>query len=74
MANDKIHDTISSIILQIRRNNNRAGVDGIYKEIIKAVDFENITIEFLDDRIHTLVTDGKIVSKNKRKRLFVLCK
>ena len=63
MANDKTDDTVFSIILQIRNNNNRADVGSIHKQITKTVDFENITKEFLDDRIHTLITDGKIMNK-----------
>ena len=43
--------------------NNRADADSIEKQIIKIVDFENITKEFLDDIIHTLITDGKIIDK-----------
>ena len=39
MANNKIDDTIFSIILQICKNNNRADVDSIYKQY----NFENIT-------------------------------
>ena len=57
MANDKIDDTTFSIRFQIRKNNNRADVDNIHKQITKTVDFENITKEFLDERIHTLITD-----------------
>ena len=62
MANNKIDDIIFSIVLQIRKNHNRADVDSIHKQIIKTVDFENITKEFLDDRIHTLITDVKIIN------------
>ena len=58
MANDKGDDTIFSVILQIRKNHNQADVGSIHKQIIKIVDFENVTKEFLDDRIHTLITDG----------------
>ena len=46
MANDKIDDAIFSVILQIRKNHNRADVDSIHKPIIKTVDFENITKYF----------------------------
>ena len=60
MAYDKIDNTIFSIILQIRKNHNRAEVDSVHKQMIKTVDFENIAMEFLDDRIYTLITDGKI--------------
>ena len=63
IANDKINDTIFSIILQIRKKHNRADVDSIHKQIKKTVDFKNITKEFLNDRIHTLITVGKIRSK-----------
>ena len=48
------------------KNNNRADVDNIHKQITKTVDFENITKEFLDDRIHTLITDWKIKNKINR--------
>ena len=58
-----IDDTIFSIILQIRKKHNRADADSIQKQIIKSVDFENITKEFLDDIIHTQITDGKIIDK-----------
>ena len=63
MANNRIDDTTFSIILQIRKKHNPAGVGRIHKQIIKTVDFENITKEFLDDIIHTLITDGKIINK-----------
>ena len=69
MVNDKIDDTIFSIILQIRKNNNRIDVESVHKQIITNDDFENITKKFLDDRIHTIITDGKII-----KRRFILCK
>ena len=66
MATDKIDDAIFSIILQIRKNNNRADVNSIHKHIIKIVDFEYVTKEYLDERIHTLITDGKIINKINR--------
>ena len=58
-ANHKIDDTILSIMLHIRKNNNRADADSIHKQIIKAADFENRAKEFLDDRIHALITVEK---------------
>ena len=66
MATDKIDDAIFSIILQIRKNNNHADVNSIHKHIIKIVDFEDVTKEYLDERIHTLITDGKIINKINR--------
>ena len=66
MVIDKTDDTSFSITLKIRKNNNRADVDTIYKKNIKTVDFENITEEFLDHRIHNLITEGKIINKINR--------
>ena len=63
MTYDKIDDTIFSIIIQILKNNDRADIDNIHKQIIKTANFEKITKEFLGDRIHTLITDGKIINK-----------
>ena len=63
MTNNRIDDIIFSIILQIRKKHNRADADSIHKQIIKTVDFKNITKEFLDDIIHTLITDEKIIDK-----------
>ena len=65
MANDKIDNEIFVTILRIRKNNNRADLDSIYKEIKTSIDFEEFTKEFLDDRIHTLINDGEII-KTKR--------
>ena len=61
MANNKIDNEIFVTILHLRKNNSRADLDGIYKEIKKSLDFERVTKEFLDDRIHTLINDGKMI-------------
>ena len=66
MANGRINNTIFSIILQILKNHNPADVCSIHKQIIKTVDFENITKEVLADRIHTFITAGKIINKVNR--------
>ena len=63
MTNNRIDDIIFSIILQIRKKHNRADADSIHKQIIKTVDFKNITNEFLDDISHTLITDEEIIDK-----------
>ena len=36
------------------------------KEIKKSLDLEDVTKEILDDRIHTLINDGKIINKLNR--------
>ena len=58
MANDKIDDEIFVTLLRItKKNNNRADGDSIYKEIKKYLRSEDVTKEFLDDKIHTLIND-----------------
>ena len=59
MANNKIDNKIFVTILRIRKNSNRADLDSIYKEIKKSLDYEDVTRELLDYRIHTLINDGK---------------
>ena len=63
MANNKSDKKIFVTILRTRKNNNRADLDSICKEIKQSVDFEDVTKEFLDDGIYTLINDGKITSK-----------
>ena len=58
MANDKIDDEIFVTLLRItKKKNNRADGDSIYKEIEKYLRSEDVTKEFLDDKIHTLIND-----------------
>ena len=66
MKSDAIDNIIFSTILQIRKRNNRADIDSIYKQIIKTIDVEDITKEFLDDRIHKLINNEKMINKRNR--------
>ena len=50
--NNKIDDTISSIILQIRENHNPADAHNCHKQIIKTADFKNITRVFRRQNPH----------------------
>ena len=63
MANNNIDNQIFLNIFNIRKKNNRADLDSIYKEIVKSLDFEHVTKEFLGDKIHMLINDGKIIIK-----------
>ena len=65
VINDNIDNQIFLNIFNIRKKNNRADLDSVYKEIVKSLDFEHDTKEFLDDRINTLVNDGKINKINR---------
>ena len=66
MTKDKIDNEIFVTILRITKHNNRGDFDSIYKEIKKSLDFEDVNKEFLDDRIHSLINDGKIINKLNR--------
>ena len=63
MANDEIDNEIFVTILHVRKNSNRADLDSIYQEIKQSIDFEDVTKEFFEDRVHTLINDGKIINK-----------
>ena len=66
MKNDAIDNTIFLTILHIRKKNNRADIDSIYKQIVKTTDFKDVTKEFRDNRIDTLISNEKIINKRNR--------
>ena len=66
MTNDAIENAIFSTTLQMRKKNNGADIYSIYKQIIKTIDIDDATKEFLDNRVHTLVNDEKIINKRNR--------
>ena len=61
MTNEKIEDTTFSIILQVSKDYNRDDMSSTHRQILKTADFVIITVllEFIGDRIHTLITDEK---------------
>ena len=66
MANDKIDNEFFATILRIQKSSNPADLDSICKGIKKSLNFEDATQEFLDDRIHTLINDRKIVNRSNQ--------
>ena len=66
MTNDAIDDAIFSTMLQIRKINNRANIGSIYEQIIKNIEFEDVTKEFINGRIHTLINYEKVINKRTR--------
>ena len=38
----------------------------VFINIIKTIDFEDVTKEFLDDRIHKFINNEKIINKRNR--------
>ena len=65
MKSDAIDNTIFSTILQIRKKNNSANINSIYRQMIKTIDPEDVTKEFLDDKIHSLINNEKINKRNR---------
>ena len=66
MTNDAIDDAIFSTMLQICKINNRANIGSIYVQIIKNIEFEDVTKEFINGRIHTLINYEKVINKRTR--------
>ena len=66
MTNDAIDDAIFSTMLQICKINNRANIGSIYEQIIKNIEFEDVTKEFINGRIHTLINYEKVINKRTR--------
>ena len=63
---------IYSVIKQIRRQKNRTDINSIHKEIVKVIDFESISKEFLNDRIEMLLQNYKINRLNRNKNSYRL--
>ena len=59
---------IYSAIKQIRGQKNRADINSIHKEIVKAIDFEAISKEFLNERIEMLLQNDKIINRLNRNK------
>ena len=59
---------IYSAIKQIRGQKNRADINSIHKEIVKVIDFEAISKEFLNDRIEMLLQNDKIINRLNRNK------
>ena len=50
----------------MRKKNNRADINRIYKQILKTIGFQDVTKDFHDDRIHTLTNNEKIINERNR--------
>ena len=59
---------IYSAIKQIRGQTIRADINSIHKEIVKIVDFEAISKEFLSERIEMLLQNDKITNRLNRNK------
>ena len=59
---------IYSAIKQIRGQKNRADINSIHKEIVKIIDFEAISKEFLNNIIEIPLQNDKIISRLNRNK------
>ena len=62
---DVIDVSIFAAIKQIRNNNNRADVPAILSVMTKNKEFENLTLNFIEERINTLIVDEMILNKQR---------
>ena len=57
---------ILPIIPKLKRQSKRADIDSIHAHIIKTVDFEEITKGNLQERMNSLISDGKVINKSTK--------
>ena len=55
-----LNSNIFTIIAKLERQSKRVDNNSIHAEIIKTVDFEEITRENPQERINSLIADGKV--------------
>ena len=57
---------ILPIIPKLKQQSKRADTDSIHAHIIKTVDFEEITKGNLQERMNSLISDGKVINKSTK--------
>ena len=50
----------------LKKNRKRADISSVHKEVIKTIEFNDITKEYLRERIDTLILDKKVINKLNR--------
>ena len=65
---NQLDHNIYSAIKQIRGQKNRTDISRMHKEIVKVIDFESISKEFLNDGIKMLLQNDKIINRLKRNK------
>ena len=59
---------IFDIIAKLKQQSKCAGIDSIQAHIIKTADFEDVTKGNFQERMNSLVSDGKVVNKLNRNK------
>ena len=63
-----LDSNIFVIIATLKRQSKRADIGSIHAHITKTVDFEDITKGNLQERMNSLISDGKMVNKSNRNK------
>ena len=59
---------IFTIIAKLKQRSKRADINSIHADIIKTVDFKDTTKTNLQERMNSLISDGKVVNKSNRNK------
>ena len=63
-----LDSNIFAIISNSKQQSKRADFDSIHAHIIKTVDFEDFTKGNLEERMNSLISDGKVINKSNRNK------
>ena len=56
------------IIAKLKRQSKPTDIDSIHAHVIKTVDFEEITEGNLQERMNSLISDGKVINRSNRNK------
>ena len=63
-----LDSNIFPIIAKLKRQPKRADIDSVHAHVIKTLDFEKITNRNLQERINSLISNGKVVNRSNRNK------
>ena len=64
-----LDSNIFAIITKLKRQPKRTDIDSINANIIKTVDFEEITIGNFQEKMNNLISDGKVINKSNQNKV-----
>ena len=64
-----LDSNIFAIITKLKQQPKRTDIDSIHANIIKPVDFEEITIGNFQERMNNLISDGKVINKSNQNKV-----
>ena len=63
-----LNANIITIINKLKKQNKRADIDSILKQLVKTTSMQDLTKEDLLKKVHDLETEGKILNKRNRNK------